>query len=140
MLGHLVADLADGRALAESLMVDACVVVDPSTEVRVLDPDTDQYVVTVPAVVVYSGPCQVQDPSSGYGADREAGGADWTEQQRLVKVPADSVSAALVKPGHVLRLTSCAFSSADVGRQFRVDGVGFKSLATSRRLRVTEMT
>jgi hypothetical protein len=140
MLGRLVADLADGRALAESLMVDACVVVDPSTEVRVLDPDTDQYVVTTPAAVVYSGPCQVQDPSSGYGADREAGGADWTEQQRLVKVPAGSSAAALVRPGHVLRISACVFSAADVGRRFRIDGVGFRSLATSRRLRVTEMT
>jgi hypothetical protein len=131
-------DLAQLQAIQAETLVDSCVITDPATEVRVLDEETGQYVVTAPAAVVYAGTCGVVDPTQGLGVVRDAGEQSWTSQQRLLKLPV--AGSAGVSPGHMVRITAAAYDADLVDRRFRVDGIERKSMPACRRVRVTEVT
>lgn len=130
--------LAEGRALAESLMTDTCRITKPGDGPRVYDPETMQY--TDPArVTVYEGKCRVQirgERSSG--AEQEAGGRMVGTQQPELQLPVDGTED--VAPDHIVEMLTAVHDSSLVGRKFTIDGRHEKSQATMRRLRVIEVT
>lgn len=74
-----------GRAVAESLMSDACTVRRPGPDVT--DPDTG--VVAPGLVVVYAGPCKVQS-NQQVASEPSAGGHNFVVENLKVHFPVSS--------------------------------------------------
>lgn len=128
---------ADGRAAAESRMVDACTIAHPGGE-PVFDPSSGTY--TDPAsTTIYSGKCEVQVSDGLNARETEAGGTELTVSRVTVKVP---VSATGVRVGDVVTITAVhPDGDADlVGQEFSVKGPHGKTFATARRLQVERVT
>lgn len=132
--------LARGRARAEHLMTDTCTItrVDSEAERGEMDPVTLKY----PAAArktVYSGPCKIQLSSVGDGAsDVDAGDRAGVAQQSELHLPvATSAGVAITD---VAVIDTCSHDAALVGRTFTIAALHQKSLATARRLPVTEGT
>jgi len=117
------------RAQAESLMLDTCTV-SPVTDV---DESTGAPTLGAP---VYTGRCKVQ-ASQAQEANPEAGGATFTVQRYAVHVP---VGAFVPVVDQVVTITAAALDAGLVGRKYRVVALLHKSLATSQRLTVEEVT
>lgn len=120
-----------GRAAAEALMVDACVVERPGEAVT--DPETG--VVTAVMIPVYSGPCKVQQTIS-QASTPEAGGHSFTVQDVRWDTP---VTAGPFLVDDVVTMTASALDPHLPGRVFRVAETFNKSLATSQRARASEV-
>ncbi len=135
-----------GRKMAESIYKDTCTINRPGAAVT--DPDTGE--VTAPLVLVYAGPCKVQQ-TIAQSSNPTAGGHSFTVQSARLDVPTwvtgvqvgDLAVASFldtatypdgtfpgddVYPGAVRELT------------FRVVELFEKSYATAQRLRVERMT
>lgn len=134
--------MAEGRELAESLMLDTCTIGDlgvPDT-----DPDTGE--VITPIVPLYpnpawpadhpwkAGPCKVQAWQS-QESNPEAGGATLTVQRYQVHIPVGSYAPEI---GHVVEIATAALDPNLVGRRYRVVALLHKSFATAYRLAVEE--
>ncbi|MFG1847780.1 DUF6093 family protein [Micromonospora carbonacea] len=125
--------LARGRAAAERLMVDECVV--EAVTGSTTDPDTGEVVDTVEQV--YAGRCRVQQASASAGETR-VGEADVLMLDRVLQLPV--VASAGVRAGHLVRLTACEQDPDLTGRRFVVRAEYAKTHATSRRLGIEEAT
>lgn len=125
--------LMQGRAAAERLMVDACVISRGAGQ-KETDPVTGK--VTVAETVVYTGNCQVTSKNTSTAAP-EAGGHEFVEVSRQVKIPANS---AEVRDGDVVKMTSSLLNIFTVGKEYRVDGFTPDSFDTAARLPVKELT
>lgn len=126
----ITAGLADLRALAESLMVDACVVTKPGA--ATWDESTGANIPGAP-VTLYAGPCRVQVPESVPGAP-VAGEAEWVTAATVVSLPV--VGSEAVTVGATVTITDAAEDRALVGQEYEVAGIPLaKSHATTRRLR-----
>ena len=123
--------IRDGRAAAESLMVDACRVERPGE--LVTDAETGD--VTPGYSAVYEGACKVQAASSVVSSP-DAGEHSWAVQQLQVHVP---VSVGPVQTDDVVTVTASVYAPHLVGRAFRVAGLAAKSWATAQRLIVEEV-
>jgi hypothetical protein len=123
-----------GRALALTLMVDACTFT-RSTGSTSQNETTGRETAGTRATV-YTGPCKVQRQRVS-PADPEAGERTVTVEQVEIHVPVESTE---VRIGDVGVITSSVFDPVLVGRSFRVTGLFHKSWATSRRLRCDEVT
>jgi hypothetical protein len=131
--------LNEGRELAESLMVDTCLITKAGAGDPVFDKDTGQY--TDPArVTVYEGKCRIQIASARDSSSRTAGGGerDVTTQEPELHLPIDGTDGVSVD--QVAEITTAAHDASMVGRQFTIVARHEKSLATARRLRVIEVT
>lgn len=127
----LIAQLAESRADAEALMVDACTVVrlgDVAT-----DPDTGD--VTTPETTLYTGKAKVQTWEA-QESNPEGGGTVFTLQRYRIDVPVASFAPQI---GDVVEITAAAMDAHLVGRRYRVAALLHKSLATAYRLGVEEM-
>lgn len=127
--------LARGRALAQSLMVDACLIE------RVTGQTTDDLtgVVTPTYATTYTGVCKVQTSGSGAMGDR----ADVGEVAQVVlriELQLPVVGSEAVRRGQRATITACVHDAAPVGRTFLIRDEQHKSFATARRLQVEETT
>ncbi|MEV4521471.1 DUF6093 family protein [Micromonospora tulbaghiae] len=124
--------LARGRAAAEALMTDECVIRrDGGTT---YDPETGYP--TESTSQVYAGKCRVQQQSASAGA-REVGEAAVLLLRLEVQVP---MSVVGVQADDVVEVTASRHDVELVGRRFRVRDLFHKTHATSRRLGVEEVT
>lgn len=126
-LDHL---LARGRAAAERLMTDACVIRRKTGE------ETDPFsgVVTPVYTTLYTGPCRVQRVASATGI--EAGEGLRLMLRLELHVP---VSVVDLKPGDEAELTVSGDPEL-LGRTLIVRDLSHKTHATQRRLGVEERT
>lgn len=120
-----------GRAAAERLMVDTCIIDRRSGSV--LDEDTGQYVDTY--TTVYSGKCRIQVTDPG-GRAADAGEQTSQIQSLVLQVP---MTVSGVKVDDRVSLTASALDPDLVGRTFRVSDLMHKTHATARRLPVEEV-
>lgn len=128
---NAVEAVLEGRRMAESLMVDACIITRRTGEL-VTDPETGA--VTNTTETVYEGKCKVQSKDSAT-SNPEAGGAVFTVVSRQVHIPAN---AALVLDDDVVEITASAVNSFTVGKQYRVEGFTPDTFDTAFRLPVKE--
>lgn len=133
---ELAADVAASRADAEALMVDACTIAALLPREQWATDQATGVVTPAFAPAKYSGKCQVSDadPSERTPA---AGGATYTVQRALVKIPAGACAAAV---GDVVTITASLLDPNLAGRQFRVTQRPGKTLAVAYRLAVEEWT
>ncbi|MEU4399777.1 DUF6093 family protein [Micromonospora orduensis] len=124
--------LVRGRAAAEALMVDACVIRrDAGTT---YDPDTGYP--TESTSEVYVGKCRVQQQSASAG-DRDVGEAALLLLRLEVQLP---MSVVGVRVDDVVEVTASVHDPDLPGRRFRVRELAHKTHATARRLGVEEVT
>lgn len=136
---RILSTLRRGRAAAEALMRDTCVIRRPTGGI-VVDPDTG--VATPGTRTVYEGPCRVQASGgvasqvvSASGESTNVGGnvPVWTLYLHL------PVSAGACRSGDIALVTHSVDSSL-TGRRLRLVNLqSEKSLATARRWNVSEM-
>lgn len=122
-----------GRAAAEKLMVDACLIRQPST-FGDLDPDTGLRTET-PGAVAYTGKCKVQTYEA-HESTPESGAHQYTVQRLSLHVPA----TVEVDVDYIATITASALDPNLVGKRYRVAGFLHKSFATANRLQVEEVT
>jgi len=122
--------LVRGRAFAQTLMIDACVIEHPTG----LSTNPVTGAVTPTFVPVYSGICKV-GPSSPSGA--EMGEAHVATLAPTIHVPATVLN--VVEEDRVT-ITASVYDPDLVGKRFRVQGPMQKSWGTARRLQVIEVT
>jgi hypothetical protein len=124
--------VAAGRRSARALMMDACTIRHPGTQV--LNGTTGDYVVT-PGDVVYDGPCRVK-PYTRPPKQVEAGEQPVLEDLWIVSVP---LSAVGVKPWMPMSITASG-DTALVGLALTVRETKGGTTVTARRLVCEEQT
>lgn len=134
LIEAVAAALPDLRALAESLMVDACTVTGPVSQTW--DEPSGSYVPGA-AVTAYAGPCRVQR-LDGPPARPSAGDTAWDVGAVIVSLPVAGSGA--VRVGHRVTVTACAMDGELVDAVFDVVAVLAKTFATARRLACQEVT
>lgn len=123
--------LARGRAAAERLMTDACVIRRKTGETT----DPNSGVITPVYTTVYSGKCRVQQPNA-QARMAEAGEAHILLLRLEVHLP---VSVVGVQVADEVDVTTSA--DADLGtRVFLVHDLAHKTHATARRIGIEERT
>jgi hypothetical protein len=126
--------LKRGRKVAESLMVDTCVVRRATGE-PTTDPVT--FEVTPDVTTVYTGRCKVQSHEA-FEQERETVGATAQIARIRVDLP---VGSGPFNPGDVVTITAAAHDPLLAGRHFRLTVPGpYKSLATAYRVAAEELT
>ena len=132
---ELGAALPELRALAESRMVDACVVTRAGDGRGPWNAATRDYDPPAP-VTVYDGRCEVQERDT-QEQDRVAGEAILDTQRYTVKLPvAESVG---VRKGDDVRITLSVNDPDLLDRHFTVGAQHHKTYATARRLPCIEV-
>ncbi|WP_157779116.1 DUF6093 family protein [Micromonospora sp. WMMA2032] len=129
--------LARGRAAAEALMTDECVV--EAVTGSTTDPESGEVVETVGEV--YAGRCRVQQGASRGGVSAaavEVGEADLLMLQWILQLPL--LASVGVRAGHRVRIVECRSDPDLEGRAFHVRSEFAKSHATARRLGIEEAT
>lgn len=119
--------LSRGRCMAESLMVDTCVVTRLTGE-TVTDPVTG--VDTEVTIEVYSGKAKSQT-YEGYEQITQTGGHTYTVQRYSVHFP---VGSFVPQVGDVITWTACQHDPSLVGTSERIAGLFSKSYATAQRV------
>lgn len=136
--------LAEGRAAAEAIMLDAC------TITRVTGPEGEMDLETglptpAPTATVYplpggvaplDGRCKVQTYEP-HESTRESGDHVYTEQRYHLHLP---IGAGPFQVGDTATITAAAADPQLIGRSYRIAGLHHKSLATAQRLLVDEIT
>lgn len=122
-----------GRRAAERLMVDACVVREPSTFGE-MDPGTGLRPET-PGATVYTGKCKVQT-FEAHESTPESGDHVYSVQRTQVHLPATTE----VDVDQIVTITASVLDPNLVGRQFRVAAFLHKTFATANRVQVEEVT
>ncbi|RAO26475.1 hypothetical protein PSN13_06503 [Micromonospora saelicesensis] len=125
--------LARGRAAAEALMTDACVI--EAVTGSTTDPESGEVTDTVEQV--YAGKCRVQQ-AAPTANDQRVGEADLLMLTRVLQLPVSA--SAGIRAGHLVRITACVHDPDLVTRTFVVRAEFAKSHATSRRLGISEAT
>lgn len=121
-----------GRAIAESLMIDACVV--SGGEETVFNEETLEWE-TVESIV-YEGICELKFGNTAV-RELDAAGQILTEQSAILKLPVDTSGA--VREGHTATITDCVNDPSMVGHKFQVEGGHYRTYATSRRFPIKEV-
>jgi hypothetical protein len=127
--------LAEGRAAAEAIMLDACTITRVTGAEGALDPETGLRD-PAPTDTVYSGKCKVQTYEPHESA-KESGDHVFTEQRYHLHLP---IGAGPVAVNDIATVTAASADTGLVGRSYRIAGLHHKSLATAQRLLVDEIT
>lgn len=125
--------LARGQQLAESLMVDACVI---RRITYVSDPVTGVQSAMGPEI--YSGRCKIQSTAAAASSRRDEAG----QASRLV-LPMElhlPVSATGLAADDQVTVTASAHDADLVGRLFRIRDLMHKTMPTARRVGIEEIT
>lgn len=130
---EIVSALAEGRALAEDLMLDLCTVREPPTS-STMDQTTGEIIET-PGALVYSGKFKIQD-ADNMDRESEAGGHQFVTARWRLHFPS---SAPPIVEDHRVVCTAAAVTPQNVGRRFRVAAPGVKSLGTSQKVPAEEL-
>ena len=125
--------LARGRAAAERLMTDTCVIRRKTGTVT--DPGTGK--ITPVYAQVYAGKCRVQQASANPG-DTTAGDAELLMVPRVLSLPVSSSPG--VRAGDEVAMTGSQYDPDLATRRFVIRGEFAKSHATARRLGIEEVT
>lgn len=125
--------LAQGRALAGQLMVDACIIEAEG------DRDTDRQngEVTQTWATVYSGPCRLKK-STAMGERTTSGEGQVVILRPQLHLPIDG--SQLVARGHRVTITACTFDPAAVGTRYKIRDEDHQTAVTARRLVLEEVT
>lgn len=126
--------LADGRRLAESLMIDACVI--KRRGGGVTDDLTGQ--TTATTTTLYSGICKVQQSTRGMGHRHDVGEEPVLLLRLELHLPV--VGSEGLAEGDQVTITTAVHDTDLAGRVFVVHDLEHKSFGTARRLMVTEVT
>jgi hypothetical protein len=126
--------LARGRAAAESLMVDTCLIRRRTS--MATDDLTGQ--VTPTYQTVYSGKCKVQQSSRGMGHRRDVGEESTVLLRMEVHLPVAGTTG--LAEGDEVTITAATNDAELLTKTFRVHDLEHKTFATARRLMVTEVT
>ena len=126
----VAAALARGRAAAERLMVDTCMI-----RRRTGETTGSGGVVTPTYSPVYSGKCRMQQPTATAGVE-DVGEASLLMVRFELQLP---MSVTGVQADDEVRITASVDADL-VGRDFLVRGLAHKTHATARRLQVEEST
>jgi hypothetical protein len=132
VLMDVAAVLERGRAMAEALMVDECVIRRRAGEAT----DDESGVVRPTYATVYAGPCRVQQPTAT-AQEQESGQAALLLVRFELQIPMSVVGVAA---DDEVRMTASVHDPDLVGRLFTVRGLAHKTHATSRRMQVEERT
>jgi hypothetical protein len=127
--------LAEGRAAAEAIMLDACTITRVTAAEGPLDPETGLRG-PAPTATVYTGKCKVQTYEPHETA-RESGDHVFTEQRYHLHLP---IGVGPINVDDTATITAAAADAQLVGRSYRIAGLHHKSLATAQRLLVDEIT
>jgi hypothetical protein len=122
--------LARGRAAAEALQVDACVIKRKAGETTVAGVITPTY------STLFTGKCRVQIRSQA-GQGQNVGEAYLVVERHEVQLP---ITVTGLQEGDQITIVGSALDPDLVGRVFVVRDVLRKSHLTSRRVTVTEAT
>lgn len=123
--------LARGRAHAERLMTDTCVITRVTGTAIAGNGDT-----TPTTADVYTGPCRVR-PRQTQDRMVEQGGAEVGVGDLVVSLP---ITAIGVAPGDVVTITASTYDETLVNRSMTVLGVLHGSQVTARRLSCQEVS
>jgi hypothetical protein len=132
-----------GRAAAEAIMLDSCVItrvtgepgpVDPATGLRTPAPRATIYPLPG-AVAPLDGRCKVQT-FEPYESNRDSGGHVYTEQRYALHLP---IGAGPIHVEDEVTIVSAATDPQLLGREYRIAGRHNKSLATAQRLPMEEV-
>lgn len=133
----MTSTLIELRQMAEENMLDACIITraDPDAPAPEMNPETGQY--PEPArIAVYEGKCRMQDADSD--KDVNAGERRGKVEDQELQLPV--LASVDVAVNDVVKVTDCVNDPSLVEREFTIIGRHGKSQATSRRLRMTEVT
>lgn len=131
--------LAEGRAMAEALMTDTCIITRAGVGKGTLNPETGQRDDAPAHTTIYTGICRVQVTSIiANSASSTAGERQVIIQGSELHLPV--VGTEQVAINDVVEMLTAANDSALVGRRFTISARHEKSRATARRLRVQEVT
>ena len=119
--------VAAGRAEAEALMVDSCLIGRQVGEVTDVDGN-----VTPTYQTVYEGRCKVQQ-TIAQSANPEAGNYQFTVQDLRLDVP---VSAGPLRVDDTVTITAASLDPQLAGSVFRVVELFRNSMATAQRTRI----
>lgn len=125
--------LAMGRRRAEEGMVDTCTI----TRVTGTTTHPDLGSVVETTTQVYTGRCEVQEPTGGGARAVDAAEAYTLMVGFVLKIPATETG---IEVGDKVVIGSSLNCPDLVGRTFRVHGLHHKSHATAQRLGVEEAT
>ena len=128
----LVGIVGQGRAAAESLMLDTCTVGRPGAPVT--DPNTGA--VTTPLTTIYTGKCKFQQ-TLAQSSNPVAGEHQFTVQDVRWDTP---VGAGPFLVDDVVTVTAAALDPDLTGKVFRVTDPFHKTGATAQRTRVKEVS
>jgi len=123
---------ARGRDAAVSLMLDQCIV---GEVVRELDPNTADYVETIPNPA-YTGICRLK--ADNVMARDYAQAKEYVAEQRLMLVVPVNGSEG-IRMGHRVTITASQSDPGLVGRIYTVVTFVPASLATARRVAIEEV-
>lgn len=125
------------RAIAESNMTDTCIITRAGQGKGPWNEATGQY--DPPAdVTIYSGKCRLQIKSVANASDSNAGDRQATVQEAEWQGPV--LGTETVAINDVIKMQTCVLDPSLEDREFTVKGRHGKSQATTRRLRVEEVT
>jgi len=130
-----------GRAAAQGLMSDTCIITRVDPDAPEPDPDPDTLVIPPKAhITIYSGMCQFQTP--GVLASDSSTDADERSslvQATIVKLPFTD-AAGDVAPNDVVEIVACPTNPSLVGRKPTIRGKEpLKTNATARRFILNEV-
>lgn len=126
-----VADtLARGRAHAERLMTDTCVITRVTGTSIASNGDT-----TATTSTIYTGPCRIR-PRQTQDRMLEHGGDEVGVGDLVVSVP---IAVTGVEPGDVVTITASTYDADAIGRRMTVLGAVHGSQVTARRLTCQEV-
>jgi hypothetical protein len=121
-----------GRAAAERLMVDACVIKRPSGSTS--NPDTGEAVASY--TTIYTGQCRLQQSAPSAGG-QAVGGATVYQVPYQLQIP---VTAPATQVEDIVTMTACGLDAEMVGRTFWIKGTQGGSHKTARRLPLEQVT
>jgi hypothetical protein len=125
--------VVQGRAAAEAIMVDACVIERVTGEPGPLNPATGLRD-PAPTTTVYTGKCRVQTYEA-HESTPDSGDHVWTVQRYSVHVPVGTDA----RIDDQITITTASMDPHLVGREYTVVALLHKSLATANRLAVDEI-
>lgn len=121
-----------GRAAAQRLMVDACVIKRQTGS----STDRDTGIITPTYTTIYTGICKVQAAAASAGPSI-LGEAEVLIAELQLHIP---VSADTVQSDDIATITASVLDPKLVGRVFRIRALSHKTFLTARRFSLIEIT